>query len=77
MLSLSSSALHAAWREEEHRYSTGGIPSYAYSKDLQISSAAEGTVQSQMRILVEKIPPRPTYCFLRLGIAKADPKEAC
>lgn len=65
---LSSSALHAAWREEKHRYSPGGIPSYTYSKDLQISSAVEGTLQSRMkiqfqlhgfgsRILVENIPP--------------------
>lgn len=41
---LSSAALHAAWREEKHRYSPGGIPSHPYSKDLQISSATEGTV---------------------------------
>lgn len=65
---LSSSALHAAWREEKHRYPFGGIPSYTYSKDLQISSAVEGNVQSRMKIqfllhgfgsgfLVENITP--------------------
>lgn len=41
---LSSAALHAAWREEEHGYSPGGIPSHPHSEDLQISSAPEGTV---------------------------------
>lgn len=41
---LSSSALHAAWREEKHRYSPGGIPAYTYSKDLQIPSAVKGRI---------------------------------
>lgn len=45
-------ALHAAWREEKHRYSLGGIPSNAYSKDLQISSAVEGSVQLGMKMAV-------------------------
>lgn len=42
MSHLSSSALHAAWREEKHRYPPGGVPAYTYSKDLQIPSAVEG-----------------------------------
>lgn len=50
---LSSSALYAARREEKHRYSPGGIPSHTDSKDLQISSAVEGTAQSKMKIQTE------------------------
>lgn len=40
-----SSALYAARREEKHRYSPGGLPSHPHSEDLQVSFAAEGTVQ--------------------------------
>lgn len=45
LLCMSSSALYAARREEKHRYSPGGVPSHPHPADLQVSSAAEGTLQ--------------------------------
>ena len=41
---VSSPALYAPRREEKHRYSSGGLPPHPHPEDLQVPSAAQGTV---------------------------------